>query len=243
MTKSFIDILKNLCGNVKRILPARLSQSHRYNFADFCLICSLKLLIMRKLILGMTVTADGYVCGPNHELDWFMRTRDKRVKEWIESSLWESGVHIMGRRTFEDMAPYWVTSSDPLAEPMNKISKIVFSKSNFAPKQSYSDKTEGLSSYASTWTDAAVRTNLVADIMELKQQDGKPILAHGGAGFAQELVKHGLVDEYRFCVHPVVIGKGISIFATAPHLIDLQLVNSSAYPSGAIVNIYSTKTE
>lgn len=198
---------------------------------------------MRKLILGMTVTADGYVCGPDHELDWFMRTRDKRVKEWIEGSLWESGVHVMGRRTFEDMAPYWRSSSDPLAAPMNKIPKMVFSNSGFVPKQSYNESAEGLSPYASTWTEASVGTDLVADITNLKLQDGKPILAHGGAGFAQELVKHGLVDEYRFCVHPVVIGKGISIFATAPRLIDLQLVNSSAYPSGAIVNIYSTKTE
>lgn len=189
------------------------------------------------------MTTDGFVCGPNNELDWFMRTRDKSVKQWIEKSLWESGVHIMGRRTFEDMAPYWVTSTDPLAEPMNKIPKVVFSKSHFVPKQSYTDKTEGLSPYASTWTDAVVATNLVDEINKLKQQDGKPILAHGGASFAQELVKHGLVDEYRLSIHPVVIGKGRSIFAATPHLIDLQLVSSTPYPSGAIVNIYSTKNE
>lgn len=198
---------------------------------------------MRKLILGMTLTADGYVCGPNHELEWFMRTRDNKVKEWIEQSLWESGVHIMGRRTFEDMAPYWVSSSDSLAEPMNKIPKVVFSKSHFVPKPIHSDKTEGVSSYASTWTDAFVATDLVAEIDKLKQQDGKPILAHGGASFAQELIKHGLVDEYRFCIHPVAIGKGISIFATTNNLIDLKLVSSTSYPSGAIVNIYSTKNE
>jgi dihydrofolate reductase len=196
---------------------------------------------MRKLILGMTTTADGFVCGPNHELDWFMRTSDKSVKDWIEKSLWECSVHVMGRCTFEVMTPYWVTSKDQLAEPMNKIPKVVFSKGGFVNKVSYDDTNHAISPYASTWTDATVATDLVADINKLKQQEGKPIFAHGGASFAQELVKHGLVDEYRFIIHPVVIGKGISMFATTPHLIDLKLLSSTPYDSGIIVNIYSPK--
>ena len=198
---------------------------------------------MRKLVLGMTVTADGFICGPNHETDWFMRTRDQSVKDWIEKSLWEGGVHIMGSRTFEVMAPYWVTSADQLAEPMNRLPKVVFSKGVFVPKASYGDTTGVISPYASTWANAAVATDLVADITKLKKQEGKPILAHGGASFAQELVKHGLVDEYRFAIHPVVIGKGISMFATTPHLIDLQLVSSTPFASGAIINIYTTKNK
>ena len=198
---------------------------------------------MRKLVLGMTVTADGFVCGPNHELDWLMRTRDNSVKDWIEKSLWEAGVHIMGRRTFEVMAPYWATSSDQLAEPMNKIPKVVFSKGGFVNKTSFGETTQAISPYASTWADATVATDLVADITGLKQQEGKHILAHGGASFAQDLVKHGLVDEYRFAIHPVAIGKGIGVFASTPHLIDLQLVNSTPYASGVIVNIYTTKNK
>lgn len=187
------------------------------------------------------MTADGFVCGPNGELDWFMRTRDNAVKDWIETSLWEGGVHIMGRRTFEVMVPYWVTSSDQLAAPMNRLPKVVFSKSGFVPERSYGNANEAISPDASTWANAMVATDLVADITKLKQEEGKPILAHGGAGFARELVKHGLVDEYRFAIHPVVIGKGISIFATTPHLIDLRLISSTPFSSGAIINIYATK--
>lgn len=196
---------------------------------------------MRKLVLGMTVTTDGFVCGPNGELDWFMRTRDHSVKDWIEKSLWEGSVHIMGRRTFEVMAPYWPIATDQLAEPMNRLPKVVFSKSGFTPKTSYGDTTGTISPYASTWAEATVATDLVADIVKLKQEEGGPILAHGGASFAQELVKHGLVDEYRFSIHPVVIGKGISMFATTPHLIDLQLKSSTPFASGAIINVYTTK--
>jgi dihydrofolate reductase len=139
---------------------------------------------MRKLVLGMTVTADGFVCRPNHETEWFMRTRDQSVKDWIEKSLWDGGIHIMGRRTFEVMAPYWVTSSDQLTEPMNRLPKVVFSKGGFVPKASYGDTTGVVSPYASTWANAAIATDLVADITKLKQQEGKPILAHGGASFA-----------------------------------------------------------
>ncbi len=215
---------------------------------------------MRKLVLGMSISADGFLCGPNHETDWLMRTKDDSVVNWIEKSLWESGVHIMGSRTFQVMAPYWVASSDQLAEPMNKISKVVFSKSGFVPKTSYGNTNQStkespgndgqkemisvtVSPYASTWANAAVATDLVADIIKLKQQEGKQILAHGGASFAQDLVMHGLVDEYRLAIHPVVIGKGIALFATTPHLIDLQLLSSTPFPSGIIVNIYAAKNK
>ena len=101
----------------------------------------------------MTLTADGFVCGPNGELDWFMRTRDQSVKDWIEKSLREGSVHIMGRRTFEVIAPYWVTSSDQLAEPMNRLPKVVFFKGGFVPRRSYGDTTAAGSPYASTWAN------------------------------------------------------------------------------------------
>ncbi|HEX8677107.1 MAG TPA: hypothetical protein VF700_07805, partial [Segetibacter sp.] len=63
-----------------------------------------------------------------------------------------------------------------------------YSKGGFVPKTSYGDTTGAISPYTSTWTNAAVATDLVAHITKLKQQKGKPILAHGGASFAQELV-------------------------------------------------------
>ena len=59
---------------------------------------------MRKLVLKMSISADGFVCGPNGEIDWLIRTMDKSALEWIENTLWQAGVHIMGRKTFHDMA-------------------------------------------------------------------------------------------------------------------------------------------
>jgi dihydrofolate reductase len=215
---------------------------------------------MRKLVLKMSISADGFVCGQNHEIDWLLRTMDKSALDWIEKTLWDAGVHIMGSRTFHDMAAYWITSSDQLAEPMNKIPKVVFSKSGFVDKTSYEPTTQALkdatqidsekginkvaiSAYASTWTNAAVATDLIAGITKLKQQEGKYILAHGGASFAQDLVKHGLIDEFRLVIHPVVLGKGIALFALAPNQMDLQLVSSVPFVTGIIANIYTIKNK
>lgn len=189
-----------------------------------------------------------------------MGTKDESALGWIEKTLLEAGVHIMGSRTFHDMAAYWVTSSDQLAEPMNKIPKVVFSKGGFVDKTSYGQTTQALkdatridsekgvntvaiSPYASTWTNAAVATDLVAEIAKLKQQEGKYILAHGGASFAQDLVKHGLIDEYRLVIHLVVLGKGIALFALTPNQIDLQFVSSTPFATGIIANIYTMKNK
>ena len=136
---------------------------------------------MRKLVLKMSISVDGFVAGSNGEINWLLRTMDQSGLKWIENTLWQAGVHIMGSRTFHDMAAYWPTSSDPLAAPMNEIPKIVFSKKTSIEKenaelttQALKDATrfdiekgisEGsLSKNASTWTNVPIANDLVADI-------------------------------------------------------------------------------
>lgn len=71
------------------------------------------------------------------------------------------------------------------------------------------------------------------------QQNGNLILAHGGASFAQDLVKHDLIDEYRLVIHPVILGRGLPLFAMAQKQIDLKLVSSTPFATGIIANIYT----
>lgn len=211
---------------------------------------------MRKLVLKMSVSADGFVGGPNGEIDWLLCTMDPSAAKWVINTLWQAGMHIMGSRTFQDMAAYWPASPDRLAAPMNEIPKAVFSKKGFIDRTTSAgstqaiknatnmDKEKGItptavSKHASTWTNAAVYKDLISGVAQLKQQEGKFILAHGGAGFAQQLVKHNLVDEYRLVVHPVILGKGLPLFALAPTQIDLKLESSTAFAGGIIANIYS----
>lgn len=211
---------------------------------------------MRKLILKMSISADGFVAGPNGQIDWIFRSMDEGTSVWTVNILWQAGVHIMGSRTFHDMASYWPASSEVFAAPMNEIPKVVFTRKGFIEPTSLELTTlalkdarlnsEGLfntsdtvSLHAATWVHAAIATDdLETEIKRLKDQDGKFILAHGGAGFAQSLVKSGLIDEYRLLIHPVILGKGLPLFSTATEPFDLKLESSITFKTGVIANTY-----
>lgn len=212
---------------------------------------------MRKLILKMSVSADGFVSGPNGEIDWIFRSANESVTAWIVKTLWEAGVHIMGSRTFHDMASYWPTSDEHFAAPMNEIPKVVFTRKGFVepiPEELTTNalkdariNSEGLfntsdilSLHASSWSHATVAGgDLATEINRLKEQDGKFILAHGGASFAQSLIRTGLVDEYRLLIHPVILGKGLPLFSAVLAPFDLKLENSIEFMTGTIANIYT----
>jgi dihydrofolate reductase len=83
---------------------------------------------MRKLILKMSMSVDGFVGGTKSDVDWIFATMDEGAVDWTMKSVWQAGVHIMGSRTFHDMASYWPFSSEVYAAPMNEIPKVVFSK-------------------------------------------------------------------------------------------------------------------
>jgi len=202
---------------------------------------------MRQLILKMSVSVDGFVGGPNGEIDWIFKSYDAGATAWTVETLWQAGVHIMGSRTFQDMAAYWPTSTEPYAAPMNEIPKIVFSRSGqlqAATTQALADAKrqrteETAASGPSSWTTPGVASgDFASEIARLKQQPGRPILAHGGAGFARSLVRHGLVDEFRLLVHPVALGRGLSLFADLDRPLDLRLVSATAFDGGAVAHVY-----
>lgn len=202
---------------------------------------------MKQLILKMSVSVDGFVGGPNGEIDWIFRSYDAGATAWTVETLWQAGVHIMGSRTFQDMAAYWPTSTEPYAAPMNAIPKIVFSRSGqlqAATTQALADAKrqrteETAASGPSSWTTPGVASgDFASEIARLKQQPGRPILAHGGAGFARSLVRHGLVDEFRLLVHPVALGRGLSLFADLDRPLDLRLVSATAFDGGAVAHVY-----
>ncbi len=81
----------------------------------------------RKLVLKMSVSLDGFVGGPNGEVDWIFRTSRTMgdSTEWVVDTLRNAGVHIMGSRTYYDMAAFWPYSDSPLAPAMNDIPKVI----------------------------------------------------------------------------------------------------------------------
>jgi dihydrofolate reductase len=122
----------------------------------------------------------------------------------------------MGSRTFHDMAAYWPTSAEVFAPPMNQIPKAVFSRqgpailSNVNTTAALNDARANVGSGqsaapqpgAGSWAQAYVASgDLAQEIAKLKAQEGKPIIAHGGASFARSLVAQGVVDQFALLVH------------------------------------------
>jgi dihydrofolate reductase len=210
---------------------------------------------MRRLILKMSMSIDGFVASANGNIDWIFKTGDDEAKAWILDLLRDTGLHIMGSRTFQDMAAFWPTSTESLAAPMNAIPKVVFSRKgrvalnrsettmalvDASHRQSADGEVVlGQPSHFESWRDAPVaRGDLAEEVARLKQMPGKDILAHGGAGFAQSLTRENLIDEYRLLVHPVALGRGLPLFSAVQEPRKLQLVSSTAFPAGAIAQVY-----
>ena len=195
----------------------------------------------RKLVLKMSVSLDGFVCGPNGELDWIFRTRGADSTEWVLNTLHEAGVHIMGSRTYYDMAAFWPYSDSPLAPAMNDIPKVIFSRSGIKDGTQV-DRTPGVTPTAAvlqSWAEPAVaRGDLAEEVLRLKEQPGNIILAQGGARFAQSLVASGLIDEYRMVIHPVVLGQGQPLFSGLRSPVDLRLISATPFSSGVVAAVY-----
>jgi dihydrofolate reductase len=217
---------------------------------------------MRKLILKMDVSLDGFVQGLNGESDWIFDTCDEGCTAWEVETIWQAGLHVMGRKTFEDMASYWPSATNPFAAPMNAIPKLVFTRSGkidfdvidrkaaelaAAKSANDDDQKKGFERASAeetkknqpSWRDPTIGTDLVAEITRQKAQPGKVMITYGGASFARDLIKHDLIDEYRLVVHPVALGKGLPIFDGLDEIRALRHVSSTTFAAGATAHIFA----
>ncbi|KAA2239350.1 dihydrofolate reductase family protein [Chitinophaga agrisoli] len=194
---------------------------------------------MRKLIMNMSVSLDGFVAGAEGEKDWVFKTGDEESLAWKVGEIHQAGLIIMGRKSFETMATYWPTAPGPFAAPMNEIPKAVFTKNGFKPIDALQSIIGNQSPAVASWAETQVFDgDLAEEIRELKAQPGKPILALGGAGFMQNLIATGLIDEYHLAIHPIVLGSGQPIFTGLKIPLYLKLAEVKAFPKGIIAKTY-----
>jgi dihydrofolate reductase len=200
----------------------------------------------------MSMSVDGFVSDLEGANTW-MFGADQEAKAWSVEYIWNAGLHIMGRRSFRDMAAWWPTSTDQFAPPMNQIPKAVFSRQGPAILRSgntpagldeararagVTQSTE-LQPGAESWAQAYVASgDLAEEIAKLKAQEGKPIMAHGGVSFARSLIAQGLVDQFALFMAPVALGKGLPLFSDIAAPMRLKLMSSKAFPGGAVAQIY-----
>ena len=184
---------------------------------------------MRKLIFSMNTSIDGYIEGPNRELDWSIA--DKELHDFFTDLLLSGDVMLWGRVTYELMLNYWPNAhSDPqateaelrFADALNPMKKIVYSKTL---------KDVG-------W-NTELRNNVSVDeIKEMKAQSGGNILLGGGATLALPFIQNGLVDEYQLVLHPAAIRSGKALFGGLHEMLKLDLQWSRRFLSGAVALCY-----
>jgi dihydrofolate reductase len=179
--------------------------------------------MMRKVIYSMGVSLDGFIAGPNGEIDW--SAPDEELHRFHNQQTQELGAHFCGRRLYEEMS-YWETADENASAPEHVLEfariwkclpKIVFSKTL--------EKVEGNSRLA--------RDGVAEEVAQLKQQPGKD-LAVGGPGLASTFIRLGLVDEFRLFVSPVVLGGGTPFFPALDERIDLELIETRTFGSRVV---------
>ena len=187
---------------------------------------------MRRIILMMSVSLDGFIEGPDRELDW--HRVDDELHRHFNEQLGAMGAFMSGRVTYELMAGFWPTAdSDPSSTgPMVEFARIW----RDMPKIVFSRTLE-----RADWNTTVVRDVDPNQVRELKAQPGGDLVL-GGADIAAAFMRHDLIDEYRLYVHPVVIGRGKPLFPAADTKLDLQLAEARTFGNGVVLLRYQRTT-
>jgi dihydrofolate reductase len=182
---------------------------------------------MRKLKLQVQMSVDGYIAGPNGEMDWMEWDWDDELKNYVRKITEPVDCIVLGRKLAQGFIPYWASKPEQEgADKMNDSKKVVFTKTL--------DKSE--------WDNTVLAKGDLADeITKLKKQDGKDIIAYGGAAFVSALIKRGLIDEYHLLINPTAIGDGMTIFKELDSKQNLTLVKSISFDCGIVVLNYEPK--
>ena len=186
---------------------------------------------MRKLKLMMQMTIDGFVAGPDGEMDWMWASggeqNDDDLNKGIELAD-SCDTLLLGRKMAPGFIAHWEhvydneggSPSHGLAQRMVSLRKIVFSRTQTAM----------------SGRNLEVENRDVATVVqELKKQAGKDIVVYGGVDFVTSLVRQDLIDEYYFSINPVAIGRGLSVFTEQKVL---KFDSSVTFKSGEVLNKY-----
>ncbi len=133
---------------------------------------------------------------------------------------------LFGRVTYQGMAAYWPSATGKTADFMNTIPKVVFSRTL--------ERAE--------WSNTRlVKANAEEEVAKLKQQPGKDLFAFGNANHSSTLMRHGLIDEYRLGLNPIVLGGGNPRFKPIPDRMKLKLLEARPLKSGVVILRYTTR--
>jgi len=177
---------------------------------------------MRNIIVTEYLTLDGVFEEPGY---WSFDYFNEEAMQYKRDELFSSDVQLLGRVTYEGFAKAWPTMPDTgdFGERMNSMPKYVVSTTL---------------THAEWQNTTIINKNVVEVIKKLKEQAGQHILVAGSGKLVHTLMQHHLVDEYRFMVHPVVLGSGKRLFPEGTEQYKLKLVETRAFKTGIVVLHY-----
>jgi dihydrofolate reductase len=174
---------------------------------------------MRKIFASAWVTLDGVFDAGTMD-EWFSPYHSDARADWIREGILSCGAILVGRATYEMLAPYW--------SAMKNNEMGIADKLNQAPKFVVSRTLE-----RATWNNSTIlRENVVEAIRKLKDQPGADVLLVGSATLARSLMNDGLIDGYRLLVHPIVMGGGKKFFREGTGPARLTLVGAKSLDLG-----------
>jgi dihydrofolate reductase len=179
---------------------------------------------MRKVIMWNMLTLDGFFEGPESwDIDWHEYVWGDELEQFSLQQLKSVGALLFGRVTYEGMAAYWTSATGEIADFMNSIPKVVFSKTM--------ERTD--------WNNSRlVKTSAEEEVARLKRQPGRDLFIFGSANLTASLTRQGLIDEYRLGLNPLVLGDGNPLFKQSPDRMKLKLLEARPLKSGVVILRY-----
>jgi dihydrofolate reductase len=186
---------------------------------------------MRRIVLMMSVSLDGFIEGPNREIDW--HRVDAELHRHFNEEIRKLGGLLDGRVTHELMAGFWPTADQDPDSPDSTAEMVEFAGIwRDIPKYVYSRTLE-----RADWNTTIVRDVVPEEVRAFKEQPGGD-LGLGGADLAAAFLRHDLVDEFRVYVHPVLIGRGKPLFPESYTPTGLRFAESRAFGNGVVLLRY-----
>ena len=190
---------------------------------------------VRKLKLQVQMTVDGFIAGPNGEMDWMVWDWDDALKQYVTELTEPVDCIVLGRKLAQGFIPHWAAVAADPANPeysagvkFSETPKVVFTKT-LTPSE---------------WEHTVLaKGDLAEEINRLKQQPGGDMIAYGGAAFVSALIRHSLIDELHLFINPAATGRGLPIFSGLERKQAFNLLNATAFECGIVVLKYAPKGE
>ncbi|MVX66161.1 dihydrofolate reductase [Clostridium chromiireducens] len=177
----------------------------------------------RRIILDLAVTLDGFIEGPNGEVDWCIMEPDMGFINFLNNI----DTILYGRKSYELWGQYVPENETSDAE--KEIWMLVHSKKKYVFSKNTTNEYPGAN---------LIRYNIVEEIKKIKNEPGKDIWLYGGASLITTFLNLDLIDEFRLSIHPVILGDGKPMFIDIKQRLSLKLIDTKKFSSGVVQLCY-----